>query len=127
MFKKNIKEYLEEEKIKEELLTDNSLLLITKTKDNRIEIKVRYVEMSSVRDNYLLSIPQEETDDIYNRFIINEDKTMIAIFEKVDDYYVLTKIYNLLENRTEDSEFLDIIYAKEFTTKPLDKFLRFKK
>jgi hypothetical protein len=83
--------------------------------------------MSSVRDNYLLSIPQEETDDIYNRFIINEDKTMIAIFEKVDDYYVLTKIYNLLENRTEDSEFLDIIYAKEFTTKPLDKFLRFKK
>jgi hypothetical protein len=127
MFKKNIKEYLEEEKIKEELLTDNSLLLITKTKDNRIEIKVRYVEMSSVRDNYLLSIPQEETDDIYNRFIINENKTMIAIFEKVDDYYVLTKIYNLLENRTEDSEFLDIIYAKEFTTKPLDKFLRFKK
>jgi hypothetical protein len=127
MFKKNIKEYLEEEKIKEELLTDNSLLLITKTKDNRIEIKVRYVEMNSIRDNYLIIIPQEETDDIYNRFIINENKTMIAVFEKVEDYYVLTTIYNLLENRTENSEFLDIIYEKEFTTKPLDKFLRLKK
>jgi hypothetical protein len=121
MYKNTIKEYLEEEIIFSELLSDNSFLVVTKPGNNTIEVKVRYMERNSVSENYLLIIKEDELDDLARRVIINQDKTFICTFTKEQDNYNLSKVYDLKDNSCIPTDFMDVIYTREFDNDKVNK------
>ena len=113
---KTIKGDLNRKIVYSKLINDNTLLEYY-VKGDILFITVRFVDLSSVREHVLKTIPVEESDNIFQIVNFNEDNSAIAIFNKTDEGYQLNGVYDTIEHSYEASDFMDIVYEKKFNQK----------
>ena len=118
---KTIKDDLNRKIVYQRMLNDNSLLEYY-AKNGMFYITIRFIEQSSIREHVLKILSEDEMNDIFQIINFNEDDTAIAIFDKTDDGYQLSSVYDVEEHSCEVSDFMDIAYEKKFK-KALNKQL----
>ena len=124
MSNSNIKEVMEEERLKETLINDNALLIYTRSKKQPdiVEIKLCFMKDSSnITIQRLTTITLKDyLEDVDNIVRVNQARTAIAIFKRKTGYgqWSLEKGYSLEDNRLYNGDFLDLFYVNSF---PEDK------
>lgn len=129
--KKTIKEDNERKILKQEYLSENSLLEYIEEKD-KVFICVRYIENSyfenGIKEMVVAVLSKEEYETELNNIIeISENNNAIAVFKKrkkdnTEEYY-LEKVCMLDEHKSESSDFVDCAYALYFPGKKLGQYL----
>ena len=119
--KNNIKEDLETEYLKQELINDNTLLLYEQV-DDSIYVKMRFIERNKINEVNITILSVDEYN-MGDRVRINEDKTALAVFRKISDMDVLTEVYDLETHYCGIRDFLDCEYNLRFSDQ-VDECLR---
>lgn len=115
--------------IKEEYVNENSLLEVSKEKDDFM-VTVRYVESPSVgiREHFLTNINFFEYKTLFSELVkISNDNTTIAIFKCVEDGFVLEKVYDASSHEFLPDEYMDIKFMEKFSDISLNNQLILKK
>ncbi len=113
----NIKEELEEMYLRSVLINDNSLLIYTENEyvENRIDLKVRYVERNKIIEQYITSLTKEEFETKREDLIeINEAHTAIAVYKENEEGLKLDRLYMLDTRNFDIPDFVDIEYKMYF-------------
>ncbi len=111
--------------IKEEYVNENSLLEVSKEKDDFI-VTIRYVESPSVGiiEHFLTKINFFEYKTLFSELVrISNDNTTIAIFKSVEDGFVLEKVYDASSHEFLPDEYMDIKFMEKFSDIVLNKQL----
>ena len=109
--------------LKEELIDDNNLLIYIQAPDNKVYVKIRFLDKyDKQNEHYVARFTMKEYLS-GDKLVFNEDKTAIAVFKEEDGYNVLENFYNIEEHSCACSDFLDCAYYSKFNTK-LDNRLR---
>ena len=124
--KKTIKEDNERKILESRYLNDNTLLeFVLEEKD--VVVTVRYVSspISGIKEVTLTRMSLEDYANNLSKIIEeNEKKDAIAIFKRDEKgNYELRNIYDVEEHSYAILEFMDIVYAKKFPNKKLNKNL----
>ena len=113
--KKTIKEEIATRYIKEELLDDNNLLqYAADDSQNSVCIKIRYVEGNTIKEIVLATLSKEDFKERKVILNFNQDKTAIAIKERIGREYRLTKLYSLKDHSFSNPDFMEMEYRKLF-------------
>ena len=113
--KKTIKEELATRYIKEELLDDNNLLqYAADDSQDSVCIKIRYVEGNTIKEIVLAILSKEDFKERKVILNFNQDKTAIAIKERIGREYRLTKLYSLKDHSFSNPDFMEMEYRKLF-------------
>ena len=120
--KDNIREEKETKYLKEELINDDLLLYIYDQKNNKVYVKIRFIENGKIVEHYVARLTMEEYKE-GNRIRYNEDKTALAVFKKRQGNEVLENFYSLDEHNCVPSDFLDCAYNLYFNDN-VDEYLR---
>ncbi len=127
-----MKEAIKQEKkrilLKEELITDNDLLLyIHVPEEDKVYVKIRFITENNIVEHYVARLSMDEYLE-GNRIRFNEDKTALAVFKKNDaNEEVLENFYSLEEHSCECSDFLDCAYNLHFKDEVNDYLVLIKK
>ena len=119
--KKTIIEDFRERYLKSIFIHDNALLIFRKNEkdDTKIEVAVRYVDNSTIKEQLLTTLDKSETD---NKLVeINDAGTAIAIYKMKNEERKLDRIYSLEDHFFALDDFLDLEYQKLFSEKPAIK------
>ena len=111
--------------IKEEYVNENSLLEVSKEKDDFI-VTIRYVESPSVGiiEHFLTKINFFEYKTLFSELVrISNDNTTIAIFKCVEDGFLLEKVYDASSHEFLPDEYMDIKFMEKFSDIVLNKQL----
>lgn len=120
---KTIEEDLKRKIVYQRLINDNTLLEYY-YKGNDVFISVRFVasEVSGIKEHILKVMDAEDfSNNIFRTIEINEDRSAIALFDKVEDGYRLSEVYYTDEHAFEAGDFIDLAYQKKFPNKKLKK------
>ena len=115
--RKNIKEELEEQYLRAVLINDDNLLIYTENEyvDNRVDMKVRYVDRNRIIEQYITSFTREEFLTKRDELIeINDDRTAIATYKEQDEQLKLDRLYMLDTHWFGASDFIDLEYNRYF-------------
>ena len=108
--KKTIKEELATRYIKEELLDDNNLLqYAADDSQNSVCIKIRYVGGNTIKEIVLAILSKEDFKERKVILNFNQDKTAIAIKERIGREYKLTKLYSLKDHSFSNPDFMEVV------------------
>ncbi len=124
--RKNIKEELEEKYLRAVLVNDENLLIYTDNeyKENRVDIKVRYVDKNKIIEQYISSLTKEEFLTKREELVeINEAHTAIAIYKERDKNLVLDRLYMLDTHDFDIPDFVDIEYKMYFPENTISETL----
>ena len=124
--RKNIKEELEEKYLRAVLVNDENLLIYTDNeyKENRVDIKVRYVDKNKIIEQYISSLTKEEFLTKREKLVeINEAHTAIAIYKERDKNLVLDRLYMLDTHDFDIPDFVDIEYKMYFPENTISETL----
>ena len=124
--KKTIKEDNSRRILESRYLNDNTLLeFVLEEKD--VVVTVRYVSspISGIKEVTLTRMSLEDYANNLSKIIEeNEKKDAIAIFKRDEKgNYELRNVFDVEEHSYAISEFMDIVYAKKFPNKKLNKNL----
>ena len=124
--KKTIKEDNSRRILESRYLNDNTLLeFVLEEKD--VVVTVRYVSspISGIKEVTLTRMSLEDYANNLSKIIEeNEKKDAIAIFKRAEQgNYELRNIFDVEEHSYAILEFMDIVYAKKFPNKKLNKNL----
>ena len=119
--KKTIIEDFRERYLKSIFIHDNALLIFRKSEndDTKIEVAVRYVDNSTIKEQLLTTLDKSETDS--KLVEINDAGTAIAIYKMENEERKLDRIYSLEDHFFALDDFLDLEYQKLFSEKPAIK------
>ncbi len=119
--KKTIIEDFRERYLKSIFIHDNALLIFRKSEkdDTKIEVAVRYVDNSTIKEQLLTTLDKSETDS--KLVEINDAGTAIAIYKMKNEEKKLDRIYSLEDHFFALDDFLDLEYQKLFSEKPAIK------
>ena len=124
--KKTIREDLERDVQKTELINDNTLMEYVRDGDN-ICVDIRFIDggIGRICEHTLLTMDIvsffEHAMDVIQ---FNDEGDTIALFNVVDDGYELSRIYDLTEHSFVSPDFLEFEYKKRFPDIVLNKRLR---
>ena len=115
--RKNIKEELEEKYLRTVLINDENLAIYTENEyvENRVDLKVRYVERNKIIEQLVTSFTKEEFLTKRDKLLeLNEAKTAIAIYKENEDSLILDRLYMLDTHYFAIPDFMDIQYNMYF-------------
>ncbi len=119
--KKTIIEDFRESYLKSIFIHDHALLIFRKNEndDTKIEVAVRYVDNSTIKEQLLTTLDKSETDS--KLVEINDAGTAIAIYKMKNEERTFDRIYSLEDHFFALDDFLDLEYQKLFSEKPAIK------
>ena len=124
--KKTIKEENNRKILESRYLNDNTLLEFV-LEGNQVVASIRYVSgvVSGIREITLATMSLEDyANNLSKIFEENEEKNAIAIFKRDEQgNYELRNVFDVEEHSYATLEFMDIVYAKKFPNKKLNKNL----
>ena len=120
--KKNIKEELETKYLKEDLVNDNTLLLYEQVEENRIAVKMRFIEFDRLKEKHITNLTPEEFA-AGDRIQLNEDKTALAVFKKYKGREILYNFFDLETHYAASPDYMDFAYNTKFKNK-VDNYLK---
>lgn len=124
--KKTIREDNNRKILESRYLNDNTLLEFV-LDGNQVVASIRYVSgvVSGIREITLTTMSLEDYANNLSKIIEeNEEKDAIAIFKRDEDgNYELRNVFEVEEHSYSILEFIDIVYAKKFPNKKLNKNL----
>ena len=120
--KNNIREELETKYLKTEIVNNNTLLLFEKESNNKVIVRMRYIEDNKINERIITHLTEEEFI-AGDRIVFNEDNTALAVFKKHQTKEVLTKVFDLDNHYSECGDFMDCLYNLKFKNK-VDEYLR---
>lgn len=124
--KKTIKEENNRKILESRYLNDNTLLEFV-LEGNQVVASIRYVSgvVSGIREITLATMSLEDyANNLSKIFEENEEKNAIAIFKRDEQgNYELRNVFDVEEHSYAILEFMDIVYAKKFPNKKLNKNL----
>ncbi len=122
--KKTIKEDQKRLILKSEMINDNALLEYTADQGKMI-ISVRYVDLSKIKEDIILSMDIVEYMKHQDNLIeFNEDKSAIATFVPTEEGYAIHNVYDTVEHEYGIPEFVDLEYKKRFNRKLIREYLK---
>ena len=124
--KKTIREDNNRRILESRYLDDNTLLEFV-LEEKEVVVTVRYVSstISGIKEVTLTRMSLEDYTNNLSKIIEeNEEKNAIAIFKRDEQgNYELRNVYDVEEHSYAILEFMDIVYAKKFPNKKLNKNL----
>ncbi len=108
--KRTIREDIEEKYLRTVLVNDNALLIYTEDENNpdRINVRVRYVDGSVIRENRITNLTREQFETKRNVLLeFNSDRSALAVYREFDDNISLDIVYDFKEHTsytTHDTE-----------------------
>lgn len=121
--KKTIKEDKSRNVIKEEYITDNTLLEYV-LEEAKVIIGIRYIDSQKIKETILLRISLEDYAERESSFLdISEDKSTIATFTRVGEEYQLDRVYETTDHSFVAEDFKDVAYMLKFPNQKLNKQL----
>ncbi len=124
MIKKTIKEDQKRLILKSEMINDNALLEYTADQGKMI-ISVRYVDLSKIKEDIILSMDIVEYMKHQDNLIeFNEDKSAIATFKPVEEGYAIHNVYDTVDHEYSIPEFADLEYKKRFNKELIREYLK---
>ena len=124
--KDNIREEIERNYLKQEFINDDLLLFIHKPKENKVYVKIRFIENRKINEHYIARLTFKEYLE-GNRIRINKNKSAIAVFKKINNQDVLDNLYTLKDHDCVSQDFLDCAHNIYFNNEVDEKHVLIKK